>query len=166
VVVLAAVHLFSGKLRFMDGSPRSAWLSVAGGVAEAYVFVHLLPELAEGQRTVAEAAGEGLAFLEYHVYLVALLGLATFYGLDRLATGSRRRKRKAGGEDSTGTGVFRVHIGSFAAYNVLTGYLLLHRLNAGPGSLALFAFAMALHFVVNDYGLREDHKGAYARVGR
>ncbi len=25
---------------------------------------------------------------------------------------------------------------------------------------------MALHFVVNDYGLREDHKEADARVGR
>ncbi len=97
---------------------------------------------------------------------MALLGLATFYGLDRLATRSRRRRRKVGGEDSTGAGVFWIHIGSFAVYNVLTGYLLLHRLNAGLGSLALFAFAMALHFVVNDYGLREDHKGAYARVGR
>lgn len=30
----------------------------------------------------------------------------------------------------------------------------------------LFALAMALRFVVNDYGLRRDHKGAYDRVGR
>ena len=30
----------------------------------------------------------------------------------------------------------------------------------------LFFIAMALHFVVNDYGLREDHKALYTRIGR
>ena len=166
VAVLVAVHLFSYKLRFLDGTPRSIWLSIAGGVSVAYVFVHLLPELAEGQETIAEAAGEGLAFLDVHVYLVALVGLATFYGLDRLASESRRRERKASGEDSTSSGVFWIHIGSFALYNVLTGYLLLNRLESGFGALVLFALAMALHFVVNDYGLREHHKRLYARIGR
>ncbi len=97
---------------------------------------------------------------------MALVGLATFYGLDRLATESRRRKRKDGGEDSTEAGVFWIHIGSFALYNFLTGYLLLDRLDSGLDALVLFALAMALHFVVNDYGLREHHKGLYTRIGR
>ena len=166
VAVLVAVHLFSYKLRFLGGTPRSIWLSIAGGVSVAYVFVHLLPELGEGQEAIAKAAGEGLAFLDVHVYLVALVGLATFYGLDRIATESRRRKRKAGGEDSTEAGVFWIHIGSFALYNVLTGYLLLNRLASGFEALVLFALAMGLHFVVNDYGLHRDHKGAYVRAGR
>ncbi len=84
---MAVVHLFSNRLRFLDGTPRSIWLSIAGGISVAYVFIHLLPELAEGQETVTEALdqGEGLAFLESHVYLVALVGLAVFYGLQRLA---------------------------------------------------------------------------------
>ena len=43
---------------------------------------------------------------------------------------------------------------------------MLHREEPGLGSLVLFAFAMGVHFVVNDFGLREDHKGAYDRVGR
>jgi hypothetical protein len=32
--------------------------------------------------------------------------------------------------------------------------------------LILFAFAMGVHFVVNDNGLRKNHKGAYDRIGR
>ncbi len=48
----------------------------------------------------------------------------------------------------------------------LSGYLLLHREQPGVQSLLFFFFAMALHFVVNDRGLREDHKDAYDRVGR
>jgi hypothetical protein len=165
-VGLAAIHLYSGRMRFLDVLPRSRWLSAAGGISVAYVFVHLLPDLAEEQETIREVAGEGLNFLEYHVYLVALIGLAAFYGLERSAKTSRRRKRSAGDEDSTGAGVFWVHAASFTVYNALIGYLLLHREEPGVWSLILFAFAMGVHFVVNDYGLRRDHKGTYDRIGR
>jgi zinc transporter ZupT len=165
-VGLAAIHLYSGRMRFLDVLPRSRWLSVAGGISVAYVFVHLLPDLAEEQETIREVAGESFNFLEYHVYLVALIGLAAFYGLERSAKTSRRRKRTAGDEDSTEAGVFWVHAASFTVYNALIGYLLLHREEPGVWSLILFAFAMGVHFVVNDYGLRRDHKGTYDRIGR
>ncbi len=157
VAGLVVVYLFSGRLRFLGGTPRSVWLSVGGGVSVAYVFVHLLPELAESQETIAGAVGEELAFLEYHVYLVSLLGLVFFYGLEQSARGSRGRK--AGRGDSTGQGVFWLHISSFAVYNAIIGYLLLHRLDSGLENLLLLSVAMALHFVVNDYGLRAPHGG-------
>ena len=139
---------------------------MAGGISVAYVFVHLLPDLAEEQEAIREAAGETFTFLEYHVYLVALVGLAAFYGLERAAKTSRGRRRSVDKEDSTEAGVFWVHIASFTAYNALIGYLLLHREEPGFQSLMLFGFAMGVHFVVNDYGLREDHKEVYDRIGR
>jgi hypothetical protein len=77
-----------------------------------------------------------------------------------------RRKRSVGNEDAAGAGVFWLHVASFSAYNALIGYLLLHREVPGLQSLFLFAFALGVHFVVNDYGLREDHKGLYHRIGR
>ncbi len=163
---LVVVHLFSDRLRFLEGTPRSVWLSVAGGVSVAYVFVHLLPELAEGQEALAEALGESLAVLESHVYLLALVGLAVFYGLERAASSSRRRKQKQAGEDRASAGVFWLHISSFAVYNAIIGYLLLRREEGATEGLFLFFLAMALHFVVNDRGLREQHKSAYHRLGR
>ena len=166
VVVLAIVHLLAGKMRFLNVTPRSVWLSIAGGISVSYVFVHLLPDLAADQRTIREAAGERFTFLEYHVYLVALIGLAAFYGLERAAKTSRQRNQSAGQDDSTEAGVFWLHVASFTVYNALIGYLLLHREQQGLRSLILFAFAMGVHFVVNDYGLREDHKGTYDRIGR
>ena len=166
VVVLAIVHLLAGKMRFLNVTPRSVWLSIAGGISVSYVFVHLLPDLAADQRTIREAAGERFTFLEYHVYLVALIGLAAFYGLERAAKTSRQRNQSAGQDDSTEAGVFWLHAASFALYNALIGYLLLHREKQGLGSLIFFAFAMGVHFVVNDFGLREDHKGTYDRIGR
>jgi hypothetical protein len=166
VVVLALVHLFAGSMRFLEGTSRSVWLSIVGGVSVAYVFVHLLPDLAEEQEAIRQAVGETFAFLEYPVYLVALIGLAAFYGLERSAKSSRQRRRSADKEDSAEAGVFWLHVASFTVYNALIGYLLLHREQQGLRSLILFAFAMGVHFVVNDYWLREDHKRAYDRIGR
>lgn len=177
VVLLAIVHVVTPSLRFLEGTPRSAWLSIAGGVSVAYVFVHLLPELAKGEETIARVAGGGdAAFAEHHVYLIALCGLVVFYGLDRLAKESRSEREGApvqagrGAEEAAEAGtsawVFWIHIGSFAVYNALVGYLLLHREVMTLGSLAFFAAAMALHFVVTDYGLNEDHKASYLHTGR
>ncbi|MCJ2068558.1 hypothetical protein MKK75_07020 [Methylobacterium sp. J-030] len=174
-VLLAVVHVVTPTLRFLDGSPRSVWLSAAGGVAVAYVFVHFLPELAGGEASVGRMAGDTFGgFSERHVYLIALAGLMACYGLDRLAKVGRSRRAGIPVTDSvgasvdvgTGAGVFWIHMGSFRLYNGLVGYLLLHREATGPASLAFFTVAMALHFVVTDYGLNEDHKAAYRRIGR
>jgi hypothetical protein len=168
VLGLAAVHLFSGGLSFLDGIPRSRWLSVAGGVSVAYVFVHLLPELAENQEIIAETVGESFAFLAFfedHVYLVALVGLAIFYGLERAAKESRRRQPGDAAKVSTGTGVFWVHMASFSVYNAVIGYLLVHR-EGGFEALVFFFVAMALHFVVNDRSLREHNRPLYHKMGR
>jgi hypothetical protein len=174
VLLLVLVHVVTPSLRLLEGTPRSAWLSIAGGVSVAYVFVHLLPELAAGEEAIGRAAGDR-TFAEHHVYLIALIGLAAFYGLDRMAKNSRSRRQGAPVRDgraaeeqnaSTGWGVFWIHIGSFSVYNALIGYLLLHRELMTAGALAFFAVAMALHFVVTDYGLNEDHKAAYLRFGR
>ncbi len=162
---LAAIHLFAGKLQFLEVIPRSRWLSLAGGISVAYVFVHLLPELSAGQRTVEHETGI-LPFLEDHVWLLALFGLALFYGVERASQRSRAERRTVGGEDRTGRAAFRLSLGSFAVYNAIIGYLLVHREEPGVRSLVLFAVALGVHFFVNDSGLREHHKDGYRRVGR
>lgn len=137
-LALAVVHLVAGKLRFLAGTPQSVWLSIAGGVSVAYIFVRTLPELADAEETIRRVAGERFGFLEHHVYLVALLGLAVFYGLERLAISSREQRRTRAVEDRTSPGVFWLHVASFSAYNALIGYVLVHREIPGPLSLALF----------------------------
>jgi len=167
VAALALVHVFAGRLRFLEGTPRSVWLSAAGGVSAAYVFVHLLPDLSQAQETVSEATGEGLAALEHHVYLIALAGLIVFYGLERAAVSSRKRQRSTTGDDATSMQIFWIHVLSFAGYNALIGYIINQRAQEGrEGTLVLFAVAMALHFVATDYGLRDHYKDGYHRIAR
>ncbi|HEX7004565.1 MAG TPA: hypothetical protein VF168_10310 [Trueperaceae bacterium] len=159
-LLLALIHVFSGLLRFLEGVPRNRWLSVAGGVSVAYVFLHLLPELNRG----VESPDRFLPAVEQLLYLVGLVGLAFFYGMKKLVRTSRSNETTAlSGRPAT---AFWLHIASFALYNLIVGYLLVHREESGFGSLLWFVVAMALHFIVNDFGLREDHKTDYHTKGR
>ncbi|MDQ3890931.1 MAG: hypothetical protein M3312_10335 [Actinomycetota bacterium] len=164
--VLALIHVFAGKLRFLEGIPRSRWLSLAGGISVAYVFAKLLPELADAQQRLGESARGFFVRLEDHAYLLALAGLALFYGVERVSAASRSARRDSVGEDETGSLAFWFSIGSFALYTGLIGYALAGEARIGVATLVLFAVAMALHFVVTDFGLRDHHKDAYTRIGR
>ena len=161
-LALAATHLLAGRLRFLDATPRSRWLSFAAGISVAYVFVHLLPELAAADKRVQEAAEGVLPFLEGHAYLLALAGLTLFYGVERASRASREQRA----DDTTGPGAFWLSVASFATYNALIGYLLVRGEADTVHAVVLFAVAMGLHFVVNDHSLREHHKDAYRRYAR
>ncbi|MBE9155915.1 hypothetical protein IQ265_03580 [Nodosilinea sp. LEGE 06152] len=163
---LAVVHLLAKNLRFLRAVPRSRWLSFGSGVSVAYVFIHILPELHEQQESIQATLNRQLLFVENHVYLIALLGVAVFYGLERLIKQSRQQNQAEGEGDVAERHVFGIHMASFALYNALIGYLLIHRESPDLASLFTFAIAMGLHFVVNDYGLRQDHRHNYDHTGR
>ncbi len=164
-LLLALIHIQASKLRFLKRKPRSRWLSLGSGVSVAYVFVHVLPDLSAAQENFQNQVTL-LAAVEHHLYVMALLGLLAFYGLEQAAKTSRQQNRKEGKGDATQPAVFWLHMTSFALYNALIGYLLMHREEPGAGNLMIYVIAMALHFVVNDYSLSEDHKAAYEKKGR
>jgi zinc transporter ZupT len=92
--------------------------------------------------------------------LVALAGLALFYGLERMLRCSKLDEERRSAD------IFWVHLGSFALYNFLIGYLLVHREEQTLQGLALFAFALGVHFIVNDQALRDNHGEVYDKSGR
>jgi len=159
-LALAAVHLLANRLEWLARTPRSVWLSAAGGTSVAYVFLHLLPELAPSA-AAGSASEDGLS--ARHTYLTALAGLCIFYGLERLAIRSHGQPQEQLTHGGTEPGVFAVHMGTFAVYNFFIGYLLLH---GEQEHLLLYGLAMGLHFAVNDHGLRHHHQARYDRVGR
>lgn len=167
VIGLAAAHLFTPMLTFVRFAPRSWFLSAASGVSVAYVFVHLLPDVADAQVAVEESAPTVIAELERHVWLAALLGLLLFYGLERAALRSRWHAGERDELAVTTVSVFWLSVSSFGIYNAIVGYLLVRRAEHDAGAdLALFTLALGLHFVVNDIGLRGHHRHRYDQVGR
>ncbi len=160
VLILASVHLFAQKLTFIQYKPRSAYLSFAGGVSVAYVFIHLLPELLEAQKFLEEDLLASVKYLENHAFLIALIGLIVFYGLERLAKIHKKKTK------SFSPKLYWIHIFSFAVYNFIIGYGILHRENMSDKSLVFYSIAMALHFVVNDFGLYNHFEERYLKSGR
>ena len=162
-LIFVAIHLFIGRMSGLHAARRSGWLSFCGGVAVAYVFLHVLPELAVHNAVLARWIGEDAWLADQVVYLVALSGLLVFYGLERHVQASRQTNRAETGEDRPEETVFHIHMAAFAAYNLIIGYLLLHREAPGFRSLALYAAALGVHFLSNDFGLFLHHREEYAR---
>ncbi len=167
VILLAAVYIFGGRLEIGATSHRRRWRSVASGIAVAYAFVQLLPEMAEAQNAFsAAAAGGRLLFPEYRVHISALLGFVLLYGLEHLvsSTRERRRERRAiGGNDDP---VYRLHIAAFAVYSGLVSYLMVDQGRRGLSFLILYAVAMSLHSLGTDASLRREHGALYDRSGK
>ncbi|UWQ20568.1 hypothetical protein [Jannaschia sp. W003] len=165
-LALVLVHWITPQLRFLSNRPRSRWLSFAGGASIAYVFLHLLPEIAEGHELLVEETGEA-PLGGFGIWLVSLGALLAFYGVER-AVQSRELRADAEKDHESHPGVYRVHLASFALYNLVTGYLLVDRGAGEHGLLPLvtYAVAMALHLLITDFGLLEAFRAGYLRHGR
>ncbi len=153
-LALALLHLAAPRIRRLPLVPERFTASFAGGIAVAYVFLHLLPDLADGNQAIGDRLRDVVRItplLDLTIFFVALVGFTTFYGLERLA------RRRAPGEASA-PGIFRLHLGSFLVYNALITYTMPLRLRTGVAFAVLFSIAMGLHFVLNDRGL-EEHYG-------
>lgn len=161
--LFVAIHLFIGKLKFLNVMPRSLWLSFAGGCAVAYVFAYLLPRIAGEHAALLDLPGMGL--VRNPIWLVAMTGLVVFYGLELLVQ-KNREEREEEGLDDTSSGVFWVHIGAFGLYNLLIGLLLVQRYGYGLRSFLFYVAAIAFHFVSNDFGLRDEHEEKFEAKGR
>ncbi|MFP4006632.1 MAG: hypothetical protein ACLFV6_01305 [Spirulinaceae cyanobacterium] len=166
-IILAILHIYVGKLYWLHQIiPKKRWLSLGSGVSIAYVFLEILPELTQAQQKIEKTLLTIIVFLEHHVYILALVGLALFYGLELLALRSRRQNRESKQEDVTSLNIFWLHIGAFALYNFLIGELFSNVEEQGLINTFFLFIAIALHFLVNDDSLREHHKHSYDGVGR
>jgi len=188
-LALAALHLAVSRIRKLPLVPERATGSFAGGLAVAYVFLHLLPEIAEGNESIGEALSDVLRptpLFDLGIFLVALFGFTVFYGLERLADrqhGTRSHAvaqaggvalaeggratgddRAAGAEPSRG--VYLLHLSSFMVYNALITYTMALRLRTGIAFAVLFTIAMGLHFVLTDRGLEEHYPTRFTARGR
>ena len=186
-VGLSCVHVFVGRSHWLDKIPNRLWTSFSGGISIAYIFLSVFPELSLAQAEIEHTNAAFLAYLENHVYLLSLAGLAIFYGLEKLALStalatastlprieaseattevaigqSERNESHADGN----TLLFYIHILSFAVYNAILGYLFRESANHGVVDCLILFVALGLHFAVNDFSLRHHYPYRYDHIGR
>jgi len=161
-LLFSTVFLAKGRIRPFRRFVRDqrSVVSFGAGMAVAYVFVYLMPELHGARRSFVDAVSMQLPYEGMVIYFLALVGFLVFYGIENLSTGSREAVEQ-------GVGLkFKLHIGGFAAYACLIGFLLVHNIEETLLSTALYATAIIFHFVAVDHSLREEHGVDYDRIGR
>lgn len=167
-LILAIIHLFVGRLHFLEYIPRSRVFSVAGGISVSYVFLHILPELDKLQESVKEELNTGIfSNLSQHVYITALLGLIVFYAIEKFVKKSQESNKEHAGENTHRLDAFWPHVALFFFYNAIIGYLLVYQSEEdGWAGVLLLMMVMAPHFLVIDFGLRHHHEETYDKYGR
>jgi hypothetical protein len=104
-------------------------------------------------------------FLTYEIFLCALSGLVFFFWVDWYV----HPENRPGKENMPGqphAGLFGLHIGIFAAYNLLIGYILVHHNLPGRLVLVLLVVAIGLHFLGINHSLWVNYRERFDRLGR
>lgn len=162
VALLVSAFVVSHYCRRFTVDIKRRWQALSAGVAVAYVFVNVIPELEEHRPTVAASATGTLLDAEKRIYLWALAGFVTFVGLRllpvRLSSNvSRTLSAKI---------PFWGEMAGYSLYTLLIGYLLVHREDSSLVSLGLFVFAMGLHLFMVDIELVGQFADFYDPRGR
>ncbi|MCZ2849297.1 hypothetical protein [Modestobacter sp. VKM Ac-2978] len=162
--VLVAVQLLVPRVRRRVSPGSARFQSFAGGLAIAYVFVRLLPDLAQPVTGAGPAQGL-LGLLAERPFLVALAGLLLYYAvLDWAQDADRREQRRHGGTPTPWP--FWASGALYLVFNLFVGYLLVHQVRPGPTELVLYTVALSARYLVGEIALRDQDPRAYDRLGR
>ena len=133
--------------------------SLGGGTAVAYIFVHLMPELAVGGKSLTElniAKYTPTPITEAALFLTAMVGMVVFFTLDVLAQQ---------GKSSTRTN-FTIHLIAFGVLSGLYAYTLPALVTTGWAYAALFTFVLAVHTLLADRTMARAHPRLFAHETR
>lgn len=160
VTSLALVHLWAYKAYALGRLWHTRFLSAAGGISVAYVFVDLLPKLSRGQAVIEDSAKAVFPYFNHHIYFLAFLGFIFFYGVDRSTSSGVKSKTLS---EKWG---FRISMATYVLFNFLIGDAVADADDPEVRPLALFTLAIGLHYFISDHNLRLKHKHLYDAFGR
>ncbi len=110
--------------------------SFTGGLAAAYVFLHLFSELDSAH-----------AFIGDRIYLLVLMGFIVFYGVENTISHAHEVRE----EISRRSLVLR--LGFAALYNMLLVFTLGEQMPDNPILSGMFAVTLGLHLMAGDVGM-------------
>lgn len=140
-LILASTNFIGILIPLKKYVPRKWWLSFSGGVAVAYVYIHLIPEL----HKITDIAGSSITFS------IALLGTIVYFGAAKFVKKSKN--------NSSSRLAFITQMATLVPYFFILGYFLerLETLTA----LGSYTIAIGIHLIGFSYDLKEDHKEKY-----
>jgi hypothetical protein len=142
--VLAAIHLFANRPKILGWVWHGQFLSFASGISLAYVFVDLLPALEKGEPVLKRTFDPVLPYLELHTYLIALVGILFYYGVQSRVSSQKHQW---------------LPISGYLLFNFFIGASLSDSSNPEIQPLTLFTIAIGLHYFIRDHLSKISKKG-------
>ena len=162
-VALMLCHYLSPIITRIQWVNSRKITSFSGGVAVAYVFLHMLPSLVEGNQTIGKllARTQTLSpLLDLGIFVIALFGFNIYFGLEILA--SRTKETDKFGKLQ----VYYLHLFMYGVYNFLITYTMPLRVQSGIFYAIIFTFAMGLHFIFMDRSFNRNFYAHFSVSGR
>ena len=160
VLAIGSCHWLAGWVASCPDQQQRRWASVGGGAGLAYVFIHLLPELASGGSELSEVQGlvdyVPAPLVEALLFLVALIGVLVIFSLNVVM-----KQRQAAPPYAVWLQLF-----NFAAINYLYAYSLPSLITTGVGYGILFTVAISAHVLLMDRYVAEHHPQRFRRRNR
>jgi zinc transporter ZupT len=148
VIAFAAAHGLAPLAWKYRQRAQDAASSFAGGLAMAYVFLHLIPEIDAGSH-----------LLGARIYILIMVGFSAYYGLEILVHRNVQR-------DEARQGDHALNVALVGLYNVLLVYTLAQQLPSTSVLTLAFAVMIGLHLLIVDFGLLELCLDDFRRRGR
>lgn len=150
-IAFAAIHYWARPLHKWLYTSEQIAISFSGGMAITYVFLHLLPELEQGDVSLGR----------FPIHIVALIGFLLFYGAQRwiwsqTQDDSQELNKRA----------FWLQMLFISSYNFLLIYSIPEQFEQSIPFAFIYVLAMSLHLLSTDHHLSEHYKHLFDRQGR
>lgn len=161
-LLFAATFLFGGRVHPMQSivRDRRSIVSFGAGISTAYLFVRMMPELADA-RDALDLDRLGANINSMIVYLFALVGFLLVYGLDNF-----RHIRRASAASGRGTSDIRSRDWGMVLYVLVLTYVMVQETDKSPIETMQYAIAISFHFLAVDHSLRDEIGDDYDRKDR
>ncbi len=144
---LASIHLLAHYFHRFFKNFELFFASFSGGLAIAYIFLELFPELEDAEQVLGKS-----------IHIITLIGFIIFYGIQSLILQNSIKKKAIEHR------VFYTEISFLFVYNALIIYTIPDRLEAFNSGLILYFLAMGLHLLINNYALRKKHDNRFYQI--
>lgn len=147
--VLAVIYLIGPWIRRVLRRRENIARSAGGGIAAAYVFLQLFPEIEASHEWFGDA-----------IHFVILISFLTFFGLEQVLW------RRSDATSAHSPHVFWMHVALSWLYTWTIVFALPEGIAENFVVALLGGAAIGLHLVYKDYVLREHHADDYEFAGR
>lgn len=149
VLVFSVIHIWPHYFHGILYKSKRIATSFSGGMATAYVFIHLLGELQEGYE-----------LLGMSIHVITLIGFLTFYGLQRLIWRATLDSVSKQGY------IFYIELVFYCVYNYLLIYAIPEQFEDNIPLTFLYIISIGFHLLHNDYSLSAKYPRQFRKWGR